>query len=520
LNPSAQSGRLWRGEVDLQLHFAVACSNIQGKHEVSTVVSGVMASNESRSDLEKLVIPNKKALRQRSASLAAFRVALEDAELFLHDFETRDLQAESWSAEAIGNAYLELIDALLRRNKLLRFVASRKLITLRTGVVTPSFGYSVFPPKILDEMRKRCETIVTLDDRSRDPLLTIAQNLATMRYEELKEGSSSFTLTKIRKNPAIYSHLLKVSYPSPLPEDFNSYFVGSPSIAIRDVNGVLSHQELKVGVQLDYTPASRFCCGNQQNGESLPCSSKSPIAPFGSPISRHSRDERCDLCRRGNEFVECLSRRPSCDGRKVVCGNEEFAASICISSFGLYITRFMNTLKVGSAFLPNLVGRLLYQGANSALLLYPIMGIETTWLQEGRLRECLSGHLSSLKGFGVEKIQRHAPGITEKLQDFCLSWNRNDDEMLETIRGLLSTSGGLDRLLEAEMKVVSLLKSYLRPSNFLLERALGRGVSEPIAWTRAKGRVSGYRGCLIFLDGGNAIDARKLQGFVFERPRK
>jgi hypothetical protein len=479
-----------------------------------------MASNDSRSDLEKLTIPNKKALLQRSASLAAFRVALEDVEPFLHDFETHDLQGDSWSAEAIGHAYLELIDTLLGRNTLLRYIASRKLITLRTGVVTPGFGYSRFSKEILDEMRKRCEIILTLDDNSNDPLLTTAQNLATMRYEELKEKSFSYALTRIRKNPAIYSQLLKVSYPSPIPEDFNGYFVGSPSIAIRDMNGVLSHQELKVGVQLDYTPASRFCCGNQQEGASVPCSSKSSMSPFGSPISRHSRDERCDLCRRGNEFVECLTRRPSCDGLRVVCGNEEFAANICVSSFGLYITRFMNTLKVGSAFLPNLVGRLLYQGANSALLLYPIRGIETAWLLEGRLRECLSRHLSSFNGFGVEKIQRHAPGITEKLQDFCLSWNRNDDEMLETIRGLLSKSSDVDRLLEAETKIVSLLKSYSRPSSFLLERALKRGVSEPIVWTRAKGRVSGYRGCLIFLEGGNAIDAKKLQGFVFERHRK
>src|SRR5207245_1690302 len=120
--------------------------------------------------------------------------------------------------------------------------------------------------------------------------------------------SPRYTLDRVRKDPNRFIQLLRVSYPSPMPDDFSSYFVGNPAFAIRNSNGSLSHQELRRGTKLDFKPTSRFCCGNQHGGEGLPCSQRSSTNPFGSSVSSLRREERCDQCRTGNEYVDCLTR--------------------------------------------------------------------------------------------------------------------------------------------------------------------------------------------------------------------
>ncbi len=497
--------------------MALACSNLQENFDVPTVVSAIVAREDSVSQLEKLKVPKK----NRKSTLSEIRARFEDIEPLLYDAQTVELPENSWDPSSVGFAYVSILDNLLDNlfeNNLLRYVATIKTITFRNGVVTPGFDYALLPSDAQEQLKKRAETIRPLDDKSNDVLLRVAQHLAMMRYEELKESSPGYTISRIRKNPLQYFQVLRMSYPGPLPDDFSGYSVGIPTLAIRDVEGSLSYKELRHGTQIDYVPALRFCSGNQWEGASVPCSTKNNQSPFGSTISQHVRDERCPSCRKGKEYVDCLSRRPSCDGLKVVCGNEEFAAFVCTRAFGLYVTRFADTLKVGNAYLPNLIGRLLYQGANSALLLYPFIGIENAWLLEGQLAEFLSAHLSSIAPFGVERVQRTAPRGDEKLSEFCGDWNRSDALVLESVQKIISSAGRTNPFARAETKIVSFLANYLQPSSFLLDRAFNRKRLHLKPWVRSKGRVAGYRGSFLFLEGGNVLDAKMLRGFVVEAP--
>jgi len=466
--------------------------------------------------LNELKLPKKGHLLRKKESLKALKRAFHRAEPFLEDYDFQELESNKRSAEDIGGAYVKLIDRLLA-NKLLRFIATIKVISFRNGIVTPRFTYELLPQHVKIELSRRGEIIQPMENRSSDPLLITAQTLATLRYQELKEVSVGYTTSRILKDPASYSQLLQFAYPSPAADSYASYFVGLPTFSMRDTNGELGHQAVEVGSQLLLVPSLRFCCGNEELGDGIPCVTKDATHPYGSPISLHSKEERCEDCKRGKRYLGCLTGKPACDGLRVVCGNEEFAANICIDSFGLYVTRFKNTVKVGKAFLPNLIGRLLYQGANSALLIYPIFGIERSWILESQLAEFLSANISRLERFHVEKIRTRGPGLPEKLEDFCTDWERDDNSLLIAVRELISSSEEMNRLSRADLRVVSFLKNYYKPSDFLLDRAITRGFLEIASWVPISGKIAGYRGTLIFLEGKGVIDGKKLQGFVLKR---
>ena len=500
----------------MEYHVALACSNLLPKYDIPAVISIVIASGGSLNDLKELKLPKKGRLLRKKERLNELRKAFRQAEPFLEDYDFQELEPSRRSAEEVGRAYVQLIDRLLE-NKLLRYIATIKVVSFRSGIVTPRFTYELLPQHVKIELSQRGEIIQPLDDRSSDPLLITAQNLATLRYQELKEVSVGFTVSRVLRDPASFSQLLQFAYPSPAADSYDSYLVGLPTFSMRDTSGDLDHQAVNVGNHLDLVPALRFCCGNEELGNGIPCVMKDATRPYGSPISLHSKEERCEDCKRGKRYLSCLTEKPACDGLRVVCGNEEFAANICIDSFGLYVTRFKNTVKVGKAFLPNLIGRLLYQGANSALIIYPIFGIERCWILESQLADFLSANISRMERFHVEKVRTRGPGLPDKLEDFCKDWDRDDTNLLTGIRELISSSEEMNRLSRADLRVVSFLKNYYKPTNFLLDRASRRGFLEVTPWVPISGKILGYRGTLIFLEGKGAIDAKKLQGFVLER---
>ena len=354
------------------------------------------------------------------------------------------------------------------------------------------------------------------DDNDPDPLLQCARILARIEYEQLRLYSPRFVIDTINKNLTSYVHLLKTSYRYLPVTEYNDYFVWYPTLAIRRSDGSLTHLQLKPQQKISIRPIARFCLGIRRNRSSVPCIDKNAKVPFGQLIF-NSRDEQCPSCRQTTKFVECLRRKPLCNGFEARCGNEEFAGGICSGSFGLYVTRFSRTLKIGNALLSNLIGRLLDQGANSALLLYPIEGIELAWKLEKALQEYLANYIKKTKSSEIDGVKRRVSSTNEKLIDFSDEWNRDDYDLFEEIRELLESNqisgeeGSFD-LSRIEMQVASFLKNYMEPKS----RSTLKHYKFVSTYDIIKGRIMGYRGTIFFLDSKVIIDFKKLQGFVCE----
>ena len=496
-----------------EYYIGLAYSNLQQQYSVPTIVSGVVATKENVEELREKKIPRKDTLIQRVASLSDLQQAFDDTETLLEDFSTVRVSPLHDPAETIGATYLDVTRHFLE-GKLLMFIGRIKAISYRKIVATPGFRSTTISKNYEQKLSGFAEFVGAKDDNDPDPLLQCARILARIEYEQLRLHSPRFAIDTINKNLTSCIQLLKTSYKYPPVTDYNDYFVGYPTLAIRRSDGSLSYLQLKPQRKISIKPIARFCLGIRKNRSSVPCIDKDAKVPFGRLIF-NSGDEQCLGCRESTKFVECLRRKPLCDGFEVHCGNEEFAGGICSGSFGLYVTRFSRTLKIGNAFLPNLIGRLLDQGANSALLLYPIEGIELAWKLEKTLQEYLANYIKKTSSIEIDSVKRRVSSTKEKLIDFSDEWNRDDYDLLREIRELLESnqiSGeeGNFNLSGVEMQIMSFLKNYIKPkSSLALKHYKFMSTYDVI-----NGRIMGYRGTIFFLDSKAIIDFRKLQGFV------
>ena len=498
-----------------EYYIGLAFSNLQQQYSVPTIVSGVVATKNNVEELREKEIPRKDTLIQRVASLSDLQQAFDDAETFLEDFVTFRVSPLHDPTEKIGATYLDITRHLLE-GKLLMFIGRVKAISYRKTVAIPGFRSITISKDYEQKLLGFAEFVGAKDDNDPDPLLQCARILARIEYEQLRLHSPRFVIDTINKNLTSYVQLLKMSYKYPPVTEYNDYFVGYPSLAVRKSDGSLTHLQLKPQQKINIRPIARFCLGIRRNRSSVPCIDKNTKVPFGQLVF-NSRDEQCPSCRQTTKFVECLRRKPLCNGFEARCGNEEFAGGICSGSFGLYVTRFSRNLKVGNAFLPNLIGRLLDQGANSALLLYPIEGIELAWKLEKTLQEYLTNYIKKTNSPEIDSVKRRGSSTKEKLIDFSDEWNRDDYDLLEQIQELLESNqvsgeeGSFD-LSRVEMQIASFLKNYMEPkSSSALKHCRFSSTYDMI-----KGRIIGYRGSIFFLNNNEIIDFKKLQGFVCE----
>lgn len=493
----------------LSYDIALAYSNVQGEgYEISPVIVALMASSDNLSELEQLSIPDKDSLMN---SPTEQHNVFEQCQSLLDDYDCIELEPKRANANAIGAAYVDLVENLLK-GTLFSYVARVREISYRKLLNIPGFNEVELQNEYERKLRQYSDNLLAKSDKDTGALFQLARTMARMRYEELREQSPQFALATVQKDPTRYSHFLRLSYRSPDPHDFSSYFVGYPTLAIRFADGSLTSREVRLGMELAFRPVGRFCAGIRISGSSHPCLRRSTEMPFGLPISIIRKEERCPSCKLSTEYLNCLFTKPACDGTKVVCGNDEFAGQVCTSNFGLYVTRISDVLKVGSAFLPNLVGRLLEQGANSALLIYPLEGVEHTYERESSLEHYLDKNGRHLyEDFHLRAIQKKTTTAAVRLDEFSNQWNRNDHDLLEVVERILLSEKSPFR--KAEMKIVSFLHNYhkppMKPSGLTLSGKASK--IDPI-----KGRVTGYRGSFIFLDNDGGLNVKNLQGYAME----
>jgi hypothetical protein len=412
--------------------------------------------------------------------------------------------------DEISKAYLEVVRNLLGDNT--RLIRDELLVSYRRIIKPPGFE----PKDIAPEAQKKLNALAQIADEkesgSHNYPLQFARLLARMEYVQTRFNVMQFLIESIRKHQTRCSQFYKISYQRACPEDYVDNFVSLPEFVIRNAKESARRLPIRVDrTYVDLEPVARFCRGTRENGILKPCEGASEELPFGYPV--YDSQERCDTCKKKARYTECLRREPSCDGTQVACGNKSFAGEICNGEFGLYVTRYSDSLKVGQALLINLVSRLLDQGSGSALLIYPILNIKLAYELENALRDFLDASLPEI-GHGIKSVTLHSPRTKEKIKEFVENWGRDDRPLLNSLSDMLDQNNfklngeNIDFSL-LDKKVSVFLANYIIPP-------WGSGVKIKPTGGRIRGKVVGYRGSIIFLDDDKATDMKRLNGYVLK----
>ena len=500
---------------------ALAYSNTQFKRRIPVVVSGVVSFEDFFEELQGRDLPRKHNLVRRVNKFYALQQVFDDVSHYLAAHEVISISQPIDIRKDVENAYLKILTTLTRTQ--LRQLSGRtKYLVMREiegyNKQTKQWEVLPFTASFIWEVKRTIgsETqLISAVNGEFYRLLDIAKILASAEYERIKLSSGVHVIEQIRANPKDFAQILKVTWNCPPVDAYTGFDVGPPAVVVRNSDDAQSdYWYFKNGDKLNFAPLAKFCRGDQDESHILPCKKSNKTNPFGQ-VMMGSAGEQCVMCRGDFECTQCLYRKPLCNGYNVICGNLDFAGGICCGLFAIYVTRFGNELKVGTSIMSNVIGRLLEQGANSALICYPVEGIMNTYIIEGEIKKYLRKRLPNLMQFGIKSVYTRAPPGLEKLKDFLQDWNRMDRPLLEEVNNLL-----LDATLTVEDHRISMaeptrvicnfLNNYSKPPD-TLEKKLLRSQS---LFGVARGSIVGYRGSFVFLDSGTVIDFRELSGYV------
>ena len=494
-------------------HVALAYSNIQGINSVPPFVAGVITTGDLLGELKNRDLPRKRLLLRRRNSLFDLEQAFADISDYLTEHEIERVKNQQATQVDIESSYLKLLRILLSKH-LRVLLGDTTSISLRLFEDPSDWKTRPFSQSFLDQVKRYSNAIKICDKDTFDRLLETAKILATLEFRRMQSTNGQFIEKIIEKHANECVQVLRLSWRSPSIEDYENYNVGFPAVVLRTIKteGVdFTYLTPKMNVSL--IPLGKFCRGYQEKQGVERCKKTTYYKPFGQQL-QGSSGEQCWSCRNGHENTMCLSRVPLCDGFEVRCGKYGFAGNICSEFFALYIARFLDELKVGTSFQPNVIGRLLDQGPTAATVFYPIEGIGAVSLLERAVTKHLQKNIDTFSQFGIKKAYWKTP-VDRRLRDFLSDWNRDDHELMETISDFVLNASILSespdtKLSELERKVCLFHKNYLQPPPNLNNEYLKMSrLFKP-----AKGQIVGLRGSFIFLDSGYVVDLKRLQGYV------
>ena len=491
----------------MKFFVGLAYSNVQNKYNIPTIIAGVKINASNLQKLQQQQFKDKEKIVQHVYSLAELRERANQVQPYVDKSIIITKENVRGQVDAISEAYLDATKSLFENNLLL--IDEGISISYRKIVATPSFESKDISIAVKEKFQNLAQRVEAIEDANDYPL-QVARLLARLEYERIRFDSVQFVNRATSRKPGRYFQFYKMSYQRTFAEDFDDNFVSLPELVLRKPRKDVYRIPVKTGrTRIDFQPVAKFCRGTQENGWIKPCEGSSEEQPYGNLV--FGSLERCYSCREKAKYVECLKRKPSCNGIEVSCGNKYFAGEICNGEFGLYVTRYGNSLKVGQAFLPNLVSRLLDQGANSALLIYPISNIEKTYKFENMLKTFLERNIDAIE-HGINEITLFSLKTKYKIKDFLDNWERIDRNLLLRITEILENSElklGEEKIdfSMLEKKVSCFLANYVAPP-------FRREVKIASLSERLSGKIVGYRGSVIFLENKTAIDMKKLQGYV------
>lgn len=495
-----------------QFHVGLAYSNIQQNYNIPTIVAGVLIDAEKLRNLSSTLFPLKDRLLARVNSLGGLLSTFEDIRDFLEDFKTIEISNKKFSATSICFGYRCLLQQLFEDN-LLQYISKIRKITYRELIEVPGFSRSHVDDETMTLFSRYTNDIVRMNEEDLDLPMQVSRLLARLEYEQMRQTNSEYISEEVFRTSKEHFQFFRLAYCAVDLDEFVDGKISPPELMIRSHLSSIIRVPLRCGLPIKLVPLARFCRGQRDPfGEYVSCSGTDETHPYGR-IAHLSGRERCEICARHTSYLNCMQRKPRCDGLKVVCGNKEFAGSVCNSAFGLYVTMYGRIMKVGTSLLHNMIARLQEQGASSALLVYPVMNIARKHALEIEMKNLLDREFKN--DARVSTVTLTVPRLEDKVTIFLREW---DDDRYSSIylqvNDILSKcildlrEFGKAELGRTERKIVNLKLNYQKPTEGHFEPMLILPNAE------ISGRVLGYRGSLIFLDSGQAVDFKRLQGFV------
>ncbi|MDG6922603.1 MAG: hypothetical protein JRN67_04835, partial [Nitrososphaerota archaeon] len=372
--------------MDDRYRIAIAFSNVQGLYSVPPLIAGVVASENDYVELATRNLPRKSTLIRRKNSLAGFQETFNDVSEYLTCHLVLPAKGR-FDLPLFENTCIKAIN-ILRSSHLFVIAGHIKSIVIKApskyDITSKSWKTMPLSEGFITKIRDITPNYEILEKATKSArLLEVAKILARLEFERQRSYNGEYVTRKVERNPLAFNQLIRLSWNSPSVDEYANELVGPPALIYRDPRK--SRVQLKafpIGSKIDVIPLAKFCKGRQIDHDTIPCVSSTTKNPFGQHLIGSST-EQCTQCSEHFDNSICLYRKPLCNGFQVKCGNPEFAGHICCGLFGLYVTRFGTELKVGTAVLSNVVGRLLDQGAGFAAVAYPLEGIMTAYELEG-----------------------------------------------------------------------------------------------------------------------------------------
>jgi hypothetical protein len=419
----------------MKLYVGLSYSNPQHSYGIPCYISGIVIEERKLSELTSKFIEQSEKFLKHTENIDELKDRYQKILPFLDNYiliSTNVGQSNDWIT-AISYMYIEALSYLTHNEQTL---LKNDLVISYHGILkVPGFVFE----DITEETKQRFRSIGSLAEKdSDDYAIQIARFLAKAEYSINSAKKSEVISKKIVKNPKNCIHFYKMSYHREYPDDFDDNFVGLPELLFKRSESNPYRQALKVNkTRLNLKPLAKFCKGIREDGCLKPCIFSSKERLYGNLV--FGSEERCTACKKLSKHAECLIDKPTCDGYEVACKNTNFAGEICNGEFGVYVTRYCNALKVGKAVLSNLISRLLDQGANSALMIYPILNIHRCYQIEHQLKDYLQSRLGDI-GNQITEVTLFSPKSAVKTMDFLENWYRNDKELLSNLSHIVDAS--------------------------------------------------------------------------------
>lgn len=484
---------------------------------VPGVVLGLLTNRYLADQLEQTDFIKKESVVQRKNSILMLDSIVNELSEYILDSEIITIENLGWSSEAVRSAYNSIVRRLIQ-GTLYQFqvpkIYARKIL-----------GFGFVEKEVPPNFPKNAQ-VEFCSSKSPNKLFQLARLIARLHYEKQRKISPTHIEEIIKTHFSSCLQILRLIWNSPDIDRYNGSNVGSPYLLVRRAGQYETQPvPMEVGRLFKFSPIAKFCIGWEENGFRQDCLSlKQSNNPWGALLV-NSIYERCFPCSEKCRYLRCTYQRPACDGLKVVCGNYSFAGGFCLGRHALYITKFDKTLKVGTAYSTNVIGRLLQQGAGGALVLWPVMGVKMASDMELALTRLLKNDYIPLHQDDVTKVVFAGPEAWYRLSAFINDWEDTFTELLEHVKDFIFSvpiplKGQTVELQESiiHSKIIDLTPCYAKPNeiealNFMKDKV---GRKRIYQYDEIEGIITGYRGHFIFVTEKNIIDLRTLQGFVVE----
>jgi hypothetical protein len=400
--------------------LALSYSNVpQVKKGTPAVIVGLLTNRSLLNQLEDVDFNEKESVMKSRNSLLRFEQISEELAEYVLDSRVKVIPYLSDPTDEVGQAYnaiaRELVEGTLYQFQQVEIYARK--------VIGYGFGENEISPNFPSNA-----AVLFCTKTTENKFFKLARIVARLHFEKERKISSLNILERVKSHYPNNFQIVRMRWNSPPIEDYNGLTVGSPFLVVR--KPTVAHFEthsIEVGQQLHISPIAKFCIAESVDGELSSCvHAEGDANPYGA-ILVDSLNEKCYDCSKQSPHLNCAFQRPACDGFQVACRNYAFAGRFCLGTHSLYITHFGKTLKVGTAYSTNVVGRLLEQGASSALVFSPIDGVKTASDLELAITRHLEeayvkNHKSDSKN-DINKVVFRGPSSKDRLESFLSNWN-------------------------------------------------------------------------------------------------